>query len=105
MRTHPASSRLRLSAHARRRLTERQLWPALGAISFIAYRNESHRYGDLSTDGRRVERIETESFVIVVARAGTELTLLTAFAKGETGPRACARFTAAAAELRRSVLL
>jgi len=99
------SSFLRLTAHARRRLTERKLWPALGAIAVIAYRDERHRFADLSADGRRVERIETASFVIVVAQAGGELILLTAFAKGEVGARACALFTVAARELKQVVLV
>lgn len=101
--THPQSRRLRLTAHARRRLTERGLWPALGAIALIAHHDTKHRYDDRAKDGRRVLRIETPDFVIIVAGDAAALTLVTAHAKTETGARGCARFTAAAADLRRKV--
>jgi hypothetical protein len=82
-----------LSQHARERLSSRSLWPALGHIARIAHHTASPRYRDRSGNGRPVERIEADGFVIVVVRSNKDnkLTLLTVHSGEETGARACAR--------------
>jgi hypothetical protein len=89
----PRQNNLILTQHARERLGSRGLWPALGHIARIAHHDLSPRYRDLSNDGRPVERIEADGFVIVVAHDpnGERLTLLTVHSADEIGARACTR--------------
>jgi len=91
--TRPRFNHLTITRHARERLTERELWPALGHIARIAHHSASPRYRDRSADGKPVERIEADGFVIIVARGAknNKLTLLTVHSGHETGARACQR--------------
>ena len=84
---------LNLTKHARARLTERGLWPALPDISKICYDQNAPRYFDRSTSGRPVQRIEADGVLIVVGGdpGGQELTLVTVHSGSEFGARACAR--------------
>jgi len=90
----PRRNHLQLTTHARQRLSERGLWPALRHIARIAHHHPS-RYADRSNDGRTVERIEVDGVCIIVARdtRRKDLTLLTVHSGDEYGPRACARIT------------
>ena len=89
----PRQNHLVLTHHARERLTSRELWPALGHIARIAHHDASPRFRDRSSDGRPVERIEFDGFVIIVARdqSGKRLILLTVHSGNEIGARACER--------------
>ena len=103
--TRPRQNHLALTQHARQRLSSRGLWPALGHIARIAYHESGSRYRDLSSDGRPVERIEADGFVIIVARDrnGKRLTLVTVHSGDEVGPRACARIATYSRNLARGV--
>jgi len=100
----PRKNNLILTGHARQRLSERGLWPALGHIARIAHHHPS-RYADRSYDGRPVERIEVDGVCIIVARDARQkgLTLLTVHSGDECGSRACARITSISHGLGRGV--
>lgn len=101
----PCKNRLYLTGHARQRLSERGLWPALGHIAQIAHHPASLRYADRSYDGRPVERIEVDGVCVIVAGdAGQNgLTLLTVHSGEECGARACQRIASISRELGRRV--
>lgn len=92
---------LHLTKHAKQRLSDRDLWPALPQIAAIAHDPNSPRFYDLSTDGRRVERIEIDGICIILARKNnqTGLILLTVHSGQETGSRACARISSVSRSL------
>jgi hypothetical protein len=86
-----------LTLHARQRLSERGLWPALKHIARIAHHPASPRYADRSYSGRPVERIEKDGVCLIVARdSQRRLTLLTVHSGNETGSRACQRIASIA---------
>jgi hypothetical protein len=96
---------LTLTGHARQRLSERGLWPALGDIARIAHHPASPRYADRSEDGRSVERIEVDGVCIIVARDARRkgMTLLTVHSRDECGARACQRIASISRGLGKSV--
>lgn len=101
----PHKNHLTLTGHARQRLSERGLWPALGHIARIAHHPASPRYADRSYDGRPVERIEMDGVCVIVARDSRRkgLTLLTVHSGDECGARACQRIASISHGLGRSV--
>jgi hypothetical protein len=101
----PRKNHLALTRHARQRLSERGLWPALGHIARIAHHPASPRYADRSSSGRPVERIELDGVCVIVARDSRrrELTLLTVHSGNEIGARACQRIASLSQGLGRSL--
>jgi hypothetical protein len=95
----PRKNHLTLTKHARQRLSERGLWPALGHIARIAHHPASPRFTDWSNAGRPVERIEVDGVCIIVARHQRNLTLLTIHSGDERGARACLRIAAISQKL------
>jgi len=102
--SRPRTNHLNLTHHARIRLSERGLWPALGHIARIAYHPGAPRFADLSADGRRVERIEVDGICIIVARQhrARHLTLLTVHSGSDNGAFACNRIATVSRNLAKS---
>ena len=101
----PRKTHLKLTAHARQRLTERDLWPSLGHIARIAYHPGVPRYRGLSASSRPVESIEIDGVCIVVAGDPEQgvLTLLTVHSGNETGARARVRIASISQDLGKKV--
>ena len=95
------SNRLNLTRHARERLTERQLWPALPDIAKICLNQNVARYSDISATGRQVQRIEADGVVFIIGGSlgKSALTLLTVYSGSEFGSKACARIAQIARNL------
>jgi len=79
--------------HAKKRLSERGLWPVLGDIVAIAYNPTVPRFTERSATGGYVDRIEIDGVCMILSHefGDRPLKLITVVSGDEVGPRACAR--------------